>query len=314
MTDADAVAARLAAGHDGILTTSLLLDGGLSQRRIDRLSLAGVLTRLDRGVYRHAAVPPTRRSQIRAAVLVGGPNAVASHRSAAALLGLQEVPRFRPEILTRDVHVPRQPWLRAHRTTQLDPADVCTVDGIPTTTVPLTLLHLGSVLDAPRVVEVAQLSLIRGQVTAEALLSVLERVGRRGRGGTATLREVVRQSIPEVGAASLLEQRLAELVREAGLPDPVRQYELRCDDGRTVRLDQAWPEWQLAIEADGHRWHATRKQLEKDLARARSIQSSGWAHYRYGWGDVHAHRDATVAELVNVLRRHATSVPERPPV
>ncbi|CAN5527968.1 hypothetical protein BH24ACT5_BH24ACT5_29070 [soil metagenome] len=50
----------------------------------------------------------------------------------------------------------------------------------------------------------------------------------------------------------------------------------------------------------GRRWHAPAKEFEHDLARANSIASSGWAHYRFDWTAVHE-RPAEVRALLTSL-------------
>jgi hypothetical protein len=131
---------------------------------------------------------------------------------------------------------------------------------------------------------------------------VLERVGGRGRRGTAALRAIVRCSLPDERLESLLELRLSSLIARSDLEPPEPQYELRCADGRLARLDFAWPARRLAIEADGHRWHGTSQQLTKDLARSRSVQAAGWTHLRFGWSDVHELPDRTLLELCRLAR------------
>ena len=81
-----------------------------------------------------------------AAVLACGPDAVLSHRSAAALHEL------RPTSQRQDRR--HRPWtaqaghrdkIRIHSST-FDPEDIATVDGIPVTSVARTILDLAAVL------------------------------------------------------------------------------------------------------------------------------------------------------------------------
>ncbi len=76
----DAQIARLAARQSGIVTRTALCDAGLSADRIDRRLRVGAILRVHRGVYRHPAVPPSRRGALLAATLAAGPESVASHR------------------------------------------------------------------------------------------------------------------------------------------------------------------------------------------------------------------------------------------
>ena len=75
---------------------------------------------------------------------------------------------------------------------------------------------------------------------------------------------------------SPLEHDVLRLLKEAGLPDPQLQYILRDGDRFVARLDFAYPESRVAIEADGFRYHADRHAFDDDRARANAVQALGW--------------------------------------
>jgi hypothetical protein len=228
--------------------------------------------------------------------------AVASHRSAAWLWELRDVPRWRPEVTVAGRTRRSVSRVTVHRTELLEPQDLTAVDGIPVTTVPRTLLDLGGVTEHPVVRQATQDAVIRGLVQVEDLLCVLERVGRRGRRGTAALREAVETSFLDNRLESRLEQELFEVLLRCEIPPPVPQYELRCVDGRRVRLDFALPSLRVAFEGDGRRWHATTADMERDRARANSIAASGWALFRFGWADVRERRAGVIATVHRAVR------------
>ena len=64
---------------------------GLSSAQITARVRAGTWTISYRGVYHLAGVPLTDLATLRTAVLVGGPSAAVSHRSAAGLWGLEPI-------------------------------------------------------------------------------------------------------------------------------------------------------------------------------------------------------------------------------
>ena len=306
MYEPDKTVARLAAERHGMLIRSQALAEGLTVDEARDRREAGLLIAEHRGVYRHAAVPLTWQGRVAGAVLAGGEGAVASHRTAARLHGFSGVPRWRPEVTTSATDLPRATGVHFHRTNLLDPLDVCTVDAIPCTRRPRTLLDLGGVLPFELVHPIIEDAVIRKLVTRYELVAVLERVGGRGRRGTATLRATLREQLP-ANLESELERRLLRLLPpDHGL---IPQYELRCVDGRRVRLDFGDPERRIAVEGNGHRWHGTSKQLRADMARRRSIQASGWVLYEYGWSDVTESAAATKAELARTLLRWRATPP-----
>jgi predicted transcriptional regulator of viral defense system len=307
MRRADLRLARVAAEQRGIVRRADAARAGVTDRDVDRLLEVGLLVGLHPGVYRHAAVAFDETARLLAAVWAAGRSAVASHRSGAWLWELRDVPRWRPELTVPGRTRKAVSRATVHRTDRLEPMDVTAVDGVPVTTVARTLLDLGGVVD-PRVVRQAtQDAVIRGLVQPEDLVCVLERLGRRGRRGTAALRSVVEEASLDARLESRLEQELLEVLLRCQVPPPVPQFELRCLDGRRVRLDFAWPAERVAVEADGRRWHATTADFERDRARGNSITASGWSLYRFGWADVRERRAGTVASIHRAFRSTAAA-------
>ncbi len=60
------------------------------------------------------------------------------------------------------------------------------------------------------------------------------------------------------------------------LPAVIRQFEIRDKGDVVARVDFAFPEQRIAIEADGYRWHSGRVAWERDLDRRMELQRRGW--------------------------------------
>jgi hypothetical protein len=82
---AHGAAGELAASHHGVITRRQAADCGLLRHQIDRLLAMDVLSEPAAGVLVFRAAPRTWEQTLYAAVLSGGPGAVASFDSAAAL-------------------------------------------------------------------------------------------------------------------------------------------------------------------------------------------------------------------------------------
>ena len=238
----------------------------------------------------------TSKPWIAAAQLACGPEALLSHRTAAAIHGF-DVRRIQPELVVVGTVLPKVGGVTLHRTDTLDPVDRCRVGALPVTSRARTMLDLGAVVPFEVVHHVVHRACVDKLITERDLLAVLDRVGKRGRRGTAALRAILREELPDERLASMLERDLHMLIRRAGGPAPILQYELVCADGRVVILDFAWPDLRFAIEADGHRWHATPEKLEADNARRRSIRATGWTLDAYGFGDVHDRQAEVIREI-----------------
>ncbi len=225
MTTADAILATATTIQHGLVTHPQLSDLGFSREQIANRRERGLLLPIHQGVYRHAAAPWTPQGRLLAAVLTCGSGAVASHRSAAHLHRLRDVPRWRPEVTVTSTRLPLVRRVQVHRTDLLEPPDVTMVDRIPATSLARTLLDLGAVVPFEVVELAAQDAIIADRVSAIDLICRLERVGRRGRRGTAALRTVVRASLPPEGIDSRLELALLRLVESYPVPKPVLQHE-----------------------------------------------------------------------------------------
>src|SRR5437763_1710358 len=102
--DGGALAIAIAIGERqyGYITWKQARDAGLTKPMIDRLVRDGYWQRLGGGLYRMNGVASTWRSRMMGACLRGGDGAVVSHRSAAAVWGLEG---FGPP-MTIDLTVP----------------------------------------------------------------------------------------------------------------------------------------------------------------------------------------------------------------
>ena len=234
--------------------------------------------------------------ELHGACLAAGTGTAASHRAAAGLWRLDGIAPGAVEL-----SVPRDMTYRRHvlhRVRDLAEVDLTTVDGIPVTTLARTLVDLGGVVD-DLVLERALESALRAGLSLRRLVWRLDALGGRGRPGAAALRRVLDQRRGTVPTESELETRFVQLVRDAGLPDPERQYEVRDGSGLVARIDFAYPTRRLAIELDGFGPHADR--FQRDRTRQNRLVLLGWTVLRFTWADVIERRAHVVATLATAL-------------
>lgn len=141
---------RVATRQYGLLSRTQAFSAGLTRRMVDARVLSGRWTALERGIYLAIPFPPSWHQRLMTAVLQGGHSALASHRAAARLWGLDGLePNVPVEIsLTagRDLN-----GVIVHRRRSGDRPPSVVIDGIPTTAVERTLLDLAGVVRSPRV-------------------------------------------------------------------------------------------------------------------------------------------------------------------
>jgi len=191
-THAVALVSRLAAGQWGLLTTAQAEREGVTRLQLARLADAGVLERVDRGVYATASgstehralraawltLDPARTAEERLADPVAA--GVASHTSAAALHRLGDLLDDKPEFTLPERKQTRR-GMRLHRGA-LDERAVTLVDGLPTTTEERTvadLLRDGH--DPEHVAQIIGQGARRGVIDLDDLAGELERLASRYR-------------------------------------------------------------------------------------------------------------------------------------
>ena len=281
------------------ISRAQLLAAGLSARQIERRTAAGTLLPVHRGVYRVAGARPNWEQALMAACLATG--GTASHRSAARLWELRGCGFDAVEVTVLGRRRPELAGLTSHTTLRLDPGDVCERKGIPVTTPARTLLDLGGVVPVEVVEPALEDALHRGLVTTTTLDRLLRRVGAMGRDGTATLRALLAARVPgQAPTESPLEDELLRALRRAGIPEPVRQHVISTPGGRPIRVDLAYPDQRLAIEAQGAAWHTGRAALQRDCERLNVLIALGWRVLAFTTDDVRR-RPRRVAEAVRTM-------------
>jgi predicted transcriptional regulator of viral defense system len=142
----DRAIAAIAARQHGVVAHRQLTALGVGRGAIHNRTLTGRLHRVQRGVYAVGHPRLIGRGRWMAAVLAGGPSALLSHRSAAALWGLGFDAGSRIEVTVSGRGGRGRAGLALHHVRAFDPRDRTVRDGIPLTTIPRTLLDLAEVV------------------------------------------------------------------------------------------------------------------------------------------------------------------------
>ncbi len=250
---------------------------GVTRAAIEHRLRVGRWHLLFRGVYAVGHTALTDRGRVRAALLAAGPAAVASHRTAAALLRLTPVmPR------QIDVTVPRagprsRSGLTVHRTSRALPTT--RVGDLPVTAPLRTLADLAAESSAEAFEALCAEALVRRLVTGRDLDALA----------------------PDAAPTrSELERRFRRLVRDAGLPPP----EVNARHGTTLP-DFRWPVERVIVETDGWASHQGRTAFERDRARDADRTGDGWAVLRFTARQLDARPVWVAARLAATLSRSA---------
>jgi len=301
---------QLAITQHGVLSREQALTAGISVRAIDGRVASGRWRALYRGVYLAIPFGESWRQRLMAAVLHGGPSALASHRAAASLWQLDG---FEPAPLEISVKSGRRiPGVIAHRRRADDDPPMVPIDGIPTTGMERTLLDVAAVVPLRLAGRALDDALRRGPATLDSLRAELPAAGRAGRRALGRLLD--ERDDQDSSAESRLESMLLRVLRRARVPLPVAQYRVMEHGVPIARLDFAYPDHRLGLEADGYRWHSGAERWREDLRRDNRLKLLGWTVLRFSWRDLRDHPDRVANQVRTALEQLAQGSLRRLPL
>lgn len=85
------------------------------------------------------------------------------------------------------------------------------------------------------------------------------------------------------------------------VPQWVQQYAVRLPNGRSARLDAAYPEARVAVELDGAAFHGSREARERDLRRDTALAALGWVVLRFSYARLMADPEGCRREIEAVV-------------
>jgi len=213
-----------------------------------------------------------------AACLHWGPDAAVSLRAAAVLRGLVGFKRTNVEVtVPKNRNRSRSDRVVIHWSSDLIPEeDLTTIDGIPVTTPARTLLDLATVEPEVLIERCLDDALRRRLVSLRFLKRWLDDPRRQRHRGLPMLKRLVAARARSGPTHSPLETDVLQLLTRAGLPTPELQHEVYEDERFVGRLDFAYPEQLVGIEADGYRHHDHRGTFDDERRRGNELAALGW--------------------------------------
>jgi hypothetical protein len=288
--------AALADRQHGSVARWQLLRLGYTPREIQRRLESGHLHLIHRGVYAVGRRKLTVRGRWMAAVLACGPDAVLSHRDAAALHDLRRSGSAKAIHVTAPgrSHRPRH-GIHVHNVRRLHPADRTTVDGIPVTSVHRTLLDYAETA-RPRELQWAFEAYDRMDLLDMRKIDavIARNPGRRGIKALNALTAKYRGPAPDTRSGN--ERRFLALMREAGLPEPSANVVVAG-----IVVDFFWPEPRLVVEVDSYTYHHTPADRAEDRRKERTLRAGGCEVRRVMDTELTDEPAAVVAEVTAAL-------------
>jgi hypothetical protein len=254
--DRDSAINRLAAAQHGVITLAQLEDLGLRSSSVRSRVIVERLFRLHAGVYAVGRPDVGPLGLDLAAVLAYGPEAVLSHRSAAALWGIRS--RWWLIEVTVPTHRRDRPGVLAHESATLTAADITVREGIRVTTPHRTLLDLADVLTPSRL---------------QRDLATAERLGLVDRADLLTVpagrRRVVRDGHRFLRSG--LEERFLVCLGAWGIELPETNQLVAGWE-----VDALWRRQRLVVELDTYATHRDREAFERDRLKQERLEEAGY--------------------------------------
>jgi hypothetical protein len=287
-----------------LVSTAQLRARNCSPQRIETLVRRGTLVRVGHGMYaggstaRAVAAKPDGEHVLQAAAAVVrlGRGAVVSHRSAAALHGIDLVGNIGDITITgrpatgrkgnRGVHLYSTPLAAEHVTTKF---------GVPVTTVARTVIDLARTLTFADGVVAAD-SAIRKRLTSKPQLRAVLAASPR-RSGTAQAARVLDFATGK--SESALESIARVAFDDQGLPAPELQIWIPAANGDVIgRVDFYWERHKTIVEVDGAlKYDDDPSRARAQLRRDKRLREAGYEVVHFTWHEIVARPDEVAASI-----------------
>jgi very-short-patch-repair endonuclease len=281
--------ARVAGRQRGRVTWAQMRTLGIDRATIARWVDDGYLHAELPRVYAVGHAARSREGSLAAALLYAGPGAMLSHATAAWWLGLLDEPPGLNHVSTsHDVRNQRSIRVHARRT-----CERVWHKGLPTTTLPQTLLDLAAT--AP--LRTVRRALAKADYTGILQARAVEAMLGPGRPGSAKLRTALKEHLPRLARTKSQNEILfLDICRAAGLPMPETNVYVAGWE-----VDALWREQRVAVEIDGYGNHRSPAQVRRDRLKDFALRSHGLTPIRYSDEQLSDRSDQVVAELASLL-------------
>jgi very-short-patch-repair endonuclease len=298
------------ANHHTTITSAGIRASGVSAAQQKRLVTAGVLERISNGVYRFAGAPIDMLAKCVAASAHPSGLVIASV-TAGRLWTVRRMPndQYVCVIAPPASHPIGAPWLRAYRTSLLDPNDIVRrADGIVLTSPSRTAVDLTRALANDDLRSVIDQIEQRRMGTAESMRRIAESLNTPGRPWARRFLEVLEQRPGGGARESHGESRVVSALFQRGVSDLTSQRWLTVPGWGNIRLDAAVDRIKWGIEIDGHPEHFTEAGATRDRERDLACEADGWRISRVTGLSLDRHFGTTIDRLMAVYWRRCAEV------
>jgi hypothetical protein len=300
-TDLDDRLDALAGTQLGLLSRCNVLAEGGSDDYIQTCLERRRWQQLQRGVYLTGSAPPTWLQLQLAACMAAGPHAVASHRGGAAVWWLDGAYEGVREVAVTPPFGPAPRNVIVHRSLRWQPEFHTVRRRVPVTDINRTLIDYAAVVPPLLAERALEDAFRRGYTNEGALRRRLAIAGGHGARGAGRLRAVLDARPAGRPARSGFEVMMLDVLRQYGLPMPVRNYVVMVDGVPVAELDLGYVDEMIDLEANGAKWHTTRRQRQRDAERRAILETLGWDVQDFDYDEVVYTPEVTAARVRTLL-------------
>ncbi|MEY2434383.1 MAG: hypothetical protein QOC92_4108 [Acidimicrobiaceae bacterium] len=306
---ADEVATDLARRQQGSFAGWQLDEHDVPSALRTRRLGSGVWRRALPGVYVLPSAPSTFQQRLWIGWLAVGPLATVSFESAAQVRCIPNVLRNRLTFTVAHSGYQRIPGVTIHQLSDVLPGHVTSIDGLPVTTVPRTVVDLAAVVTSKRLLHIVEDTKHAGLASYVEIGECLASVARRGKPGVRALTRVL--DTFQGGKAtpnSRLERDLLEAIRRGRLPLPIAQFPFPGRQFVKGCVDFAYVDAKLVVEADGRRWHTRIQDIARDHERDGDAAEAGWLTLRLLYEHIVGDPEGTARRVRAVLKQRRSQL------
>jgi hypothetical protein len=307
MKDMEREVVKILRAQYGVVARGQLLRVGVTGRQIEWRCATGEWVAAHRGVYCSVAFPVSFEQRLMAALLAAGPDAVASHASAAWLWQLRRDPPDRPSLTVPSARHPRLAGADIFRLNDLDHLRVSRWRNFDCTDPLRTLVDLAAVAPREDLVRAVDKALSEGLVTVKGLEAEVARRAARGRRGVSELRSLLSErGLTGEPEPSALEAATVALLARWRIP--ILGREVRAGDGGRYRLEFSLPP-PVMLEVDGFAYHWSPEAKAYDEERRNHLRLQGIFLLVYTWRDIFFDGRRVGRETLAAIDRFAGEAP-----
>ncbi len=139
------------------------------------------------------------------------------------------------------------------------------------------MIELGAVSPPPILEAALDSVLFKRLTTHERLVSYLNAVRKPGLTGVAPVAALLSERDPaQAPAESFFETKFYRFLRRKYGKLVKYQHEVYDGHGLIGRIDAAFPEKNIGVEAHSLRWHSPRDRVRRDAERHNRLAAAGW--------------------------------------